>query len=315
MLGKDSPILVTGGTGLVGGGIVRELKSLGYTDIMAPDRAELNLLDPASVRRFFCTYEPEYVFLAGAKVGGIKANSEDPVGFFEDNMRTQLNAFEACYHFKAKKVMFLGSSCIYPRDCKQPMLESDFMTGPFEPTNEGYAMAKMAGIRLAKMYHEQRGMTFICPIPCNVYGTGDHFEFTRAHVLSALVRRFADAKADEAPDLTLWGTGSARREFIHVDDLAEALVLLMTSYADYNPINVGTGEDISIRDLAELIKNRVGYAGQIQWDAAMPDGMPLKCMNVTKLYNWTSWRPKVPLIEGIDRLIAEYRERKHRGEI
>jgi GDP-L-fucose synthase len=252
--------------------------------------------------------------MIAAKVGGIAANKADPVGFLSENLRMQLNLFQACHKFGIRKNLFLGSSCVYPRDCPQPMKEEYLLTGPFEPTNEGYALAKIAGLKLGNYYHEQYGMLTISPMPCNIYGTNDHFDLERSHVLSALVRRFVDAKDESNAFVTLWGTGSARREFIHVQDVAQALLFLIDNYDSTEIINVGTGTDVSVRDLAKLIAEQVGYSGGIRWDQTKPDGMPRKCLDVSKLTR-LGFQAQIGLEEGIQRTIAEYRQLKKDGRI
>jgi GDP-L-fucose synthase len=311
---KNAKILVAGGTGMVGGALVRLLRKETYTNVLAPPRAELDLLSSDSVDRWFDRNHPDYVFMAGAKVGGIAANSADPVGFLSENVKTQMNLFEACRKYGTRKNMFLGSSCIYPRECPQPIRESYLMTGPLEPTNEGYALAKIMGLKMAEYYWRQHGMVTICPMPCNLYGTGDHFDFQRSHVLSSLVRRFVDAKDEGKPSLELWGTGSARREFLHVDDAAEIMLALMERYEENAIINMGPGVDLTIKELAGMIAEAVGYAGEIRWDPTKPDGMPRKCMEVSRMLA-LGIRPKIGLPEGIRRTIAEYRELKRRGEV
>jgi GDP-L-fucose synthase len=311
---KDAKILVTGVTGMVGAALVKLLGERGFADVLAPPRAELELTSPEQVDRWFDRHRPEYVFMIGAKVGGIAANSADPVGFLSENVKAQLSLFEACRKYGTRKNLFLGSSCIYPRECPQPIRESYLMTGPLEPTNEGYALAKIMGLKMAEYYWRQFGMKTICPMPCNIYGTGDHFDFQRSHVLSALVRRFVDAKDEGRPVLELWGTGVARREFLHVDDAAAIMLFLMENYEENAIINMGPGTDVTIKELAGMIAGAVGYAGEIRWDPSKPDGMPRKCMEVSRL-EAMGVRPSIGLPEGIRRTIAEYRELKRAGAI
>lgn len=311
---SKSVILVTGGSGLVGGATARLARQRDYTAVLAPSRAELDLADAGNVNEYFATHQPEFVFMCAAKVGGIQANLSDPVGFAVDNLKIELNLFEACLRHNVRKVMFLGSSCIYPRAALQPMREDALMTGPLEPTNESYALAKLVGVQLAKAYRQQYGLVTISPMPCNVYGTGDHFDLSRAHVLSALVRRFVDAVDESQLQVTLWGTGSARREFMHVDDLADALLFLMQSYDSAEILNVGTGEDVSIRELAEMVARATGFAGEIAWDTTRPDGMPRKCLDVSRLAT-AGFKAKIPLEEGIRRTVAEYRTLKSEGRM
>lgn len=297
---------------MVGSAMCRLLHARSFTNILAPSRQELDLCNQKQVHAYFTKHRPDYVFMIAAKVGGIAANQADPVGFLSENTRMQLNLFEACYKYRTRKNLFLGSSCIYPRECLQPMKEEYLLAGPLEPTNEAYALAKIMGFKLAKYYYEQYGMLTICPMPCNIYGTRDHFDFEQSHVLSVLVRRFVDAQDKSAPYVTLWGTGVARREFIHVDDAAEALLFLMEHCSTSDIINVGTGEDISIRNLATLIAGIVGYTGEIRWDPSKPDGMPRKCMDISRLTKM-GFRASMSLEKGIRQTIMEYRQLKMGG--
>lgn len=308
---KFNKILLTGASGMVGSAISR---SLANCNLLTPSRSELDLCDLQEVNNYFEKHRPEYVLMIGAKVGGIIANKSDPVGFLSDNTRMQLNLFEACHKYETRKNLFLGSSCIYPRDCPQPMKEEYLLTGALEPTNEGYALAKIMGLKLAKYYYEQYGMLTVCPMPCNIYGTNDHFDLEKSHVLSALIRRFVDATDENKPSVTLWGSGIAKREFIHVSDVAEAVLFLMENYNSPDIINVGTGTDISIRDLATLISKSVGYQGEICWDTSKPDGMLQKCLDTSQL-SALSFKPRISLKEGITQTITEYRQLKQEGKI
>ena len=314
MFNQNPRILVTGSSGMVGSTIVNLLQKKPNISLLIPNRQELNLLDSQQVNRYFEKYRPEYVLMIAAKVGGIIANKSDPVGFLSENARMQLNLFEACHKYGTKKNLFLGSSCIYPRDCPQPMKEEYLLTGELEPTNEGYAIAKIMGLKLAKYYYEQYGMLTVCPMPCNIYGTNDHFDLERSHVLSSLVRRFVDATDEGKSSVTLWGTGIAQREFIHVDDVAAALLFLMETCNSPDIINLGTGTNISIRDLATLISETVGYRGGICWDASKPDGMLRKCLDVSRI-NSMGFKPRISLHTGIIKTIAEYRQLKSEGRI
>lgn len=306
---KQDTILVTGATGMVGAAVCRVLSQRGFRKVLAPSRGELDLLRQDSVEAYFSTFRPDYVFMIAAKVGGIEANRADPTGYLHDNLRMQLNLFEACYQYRTQKNVFLGSSCIYPRECPQPMKEEYLLTGPLEPTNEGYALAKIAGLKLAHSYFEQYGMPTVCPMPCNIYGPNDHFDLERGHVLSALTRRFVEADEARLARITLWGTGRARREFIHVEDVARALVLLMEQVTTPHPINVGVGSDCSIAELAQLIAEQVGFQGDIAWDPSRPDGMPRKCLDTSKI-EALGFTPQIDLVEGIRRTVAEFRRLK-----
>ena len=312
MLTDEGSILITGASGMVGSAVLRQLHDAPVSKILAPRRSELDLLDPQQVNTYFENHQPDYVLMIAAHVGGIGANQADPVGFLTKNAHMELNLFEACYKYQTRKNLFFGSSCIYPRDCPQPIKEKYLLTGPLEPTNEGYAIAKIMGLKLAKFYYEQFGMLTVCPMPCNIYGTNDSFDLERCHVLSALVRRFVDAADEGAPVVTLWGTGTPKREFIHVDDVAAAILLLMEQYESPEIINLGTGEEISILDLAELIARQVGFTGEISWDPNKPNGMPRKCMDVTKLTG-LGFKPQITLEAGIQQTITEYRHLKASG--
>jgi GDP-L-fucose synthase len=308
MIERTTKVFVAGHRGVVGAAIVRALEERGCERIVVRTRQELDLADRAAVEAFFAEERPELVILAAAKVGGIAANMAAPVDFLVENLRIQDNVLLACQKYGVAKTAFLGSSCIYPREAPQPMKEEYFMHGPLEPTNESYAVAKIAGIRLSQALHEQYGMNVICPMPCNVYGKGDHFEFERSHVVSALVRRFSEAVASKAPTVTLWGTGSARREFVFTDDLADALLFLLQRFDSPDIINVGTGVDFSIKELAERIAALVGFEGEIAWDATKPDGMPQKLLDVSKLHE-LGWRHSVDIDEGLAIVAADFADR------
>lgn len=298
-------IYVAGHQGLAGSAIMRALARRGFSNIVTRSRAELDLRDQAATARFFAEVRPDVVFLAAAKVGGIKANISAPADFLEDNLRIQCNTVSESAKHGVKRFIYLGSSCIYPRECPQPMREEHLLTGPLEPTNEGYALAKIAGLRLVRYYHEQHGLDGLCPMPCNIYGPGDHFDLERSHVMSALVKRFVDARASGAPSVTLWGNGTSRREFLHSDDLAEALFVLLEKWPSVDIINVGSGVDHSIKELAEITAGLVGYQGRIEWDPTKPNGMPRKCLDVSKL-RALGFSPRIVLEEGIAQLIGEY---------
>jgi len=309
VLNRSDVVLITGAQGMVGSAVYRLLRVQSEATLLVPARWELDLRNEKQVTKYFERHRPDYVFMIAAKVGGIAANRADPVGFLSENVRIQSNLFECCQKYRVRKSLFLGSSCVYPRNCPQPMKEEYLLTGPLEPTNESYALAKLAGLKTAYYYYQQYGMLTVCPIPCNIYGTNDHFDFQRSHVVSALVRRFVDACESNAPSLTLWGTGSARREFIHVDDVADALLFFMGTVETPDIVNLGTGIDVSILDLAHLIRDLVGYNGDLIWDRSMPDGMPRKCLDISKL-TALGFTPRIGLEQGIRRTIAEYKERK-----
>jgi GDP-L-fucose synthase len=313
-MNKNSSVLLTGASGMVGAATLRLLNELGFENILTPSRREVNLIDQQEVFSYFNKHQIDYVLMIAAKVGGISANFSDPVGFLDENMRIALNLFAACDRFKTKKNLFLGSSCIYPKECLQPMKEEYLLTGPLEPTNEGYALAKIAGLKLASYYHRQRGLITVCPMPCNIYGTGDHFNLENAHVLSSLVRRFVDARDEGAESVTLWGTGAPRREFIHVDDVGRAILFFMENVETSEHINLGQGTDISINELAQLIATQVGYTGLIKWDSSKPDGMQKKCLDVTRM-NELGFSLSVSLVDGIKRTIHEYEVLKITGVI
>ncbi len=307
-LGTHSKIYIAGHRGLAGAALTRCFQRNGFSNLLLRTRAEVDLTSREAVWGFFEAARPEYVVLAAAKVGGIAANIAAPVDFLVENLEIQNNILLACQHFQVAKTVFLGSSCIYPRESPQPMREAYFMQGSLEPTNESYAVAKIAGIRLAQALRQQYGLDVISPMPCNVYGPGDHFEFERSHVVSALVRRFVEAKRANGPSVTLWGTGSARRELLHVDDLASACLFLLKHYSSPEIVNVGTGEDVTIRELAETIAGIVGYAGTLEWDLSKPDGMPRKLMDVSRIHA-LGWRHQVDLATGIRSVVADFERR------
>lgn len=295
---KNSKIYVAGHRGLVGSAIVRNLTKKGYENLVLKTRTELNLLDQKAVADFFAAEKPEYVYLAAAKVGGIFTNDKHSAEFIFENLTIQNNIIHQSHVNNAKKLLFLGSSCIYPRLAPQPIKEEYFMDGKLEPTNEGYAIAKIAGIIMCQLYHKQYGANFISVMPTNLYGPNDSFDYEKAHVLPALVRRFHEAKTENKKEVMVFGTGKAKREFLHVDDLADACVFLMNTYDKPDIINIGTGKDISIKTLAELIKKTVGFKGKIVWDKSKPDGTPRKWLNVSKIYK-LGWKHKIALEDGI----------------
>jgi GDP-L-fucose synthase len=289
---------VAGHRGLVGSAILRRLEEEGFENLLVRSRSELDLTDSRAVDEFFETERPEYVFLAAAKVGGILANSTYPVDFLRDNLTIQLNILDAAYRHGVKKLLLLGSSCIYPKFAPQPMKEEHLLTGELEPTNEPYAIAKIAGIKLCQAYRRQHGADFISAMPTNLYGPGDNFDLNTSHVLPALIRKFHEAKERGEPNVTIWGTGAPRREFLHVGDLAEACLFLMDNFSGHEAINVGVGKDISISELASLVGEVVGYEGEISYDTSKPDGTPRKLLDVSKLNN-LGWQAKTSLRDGV----------------
>jgi GDP-L-fucose synthase len=289
---------IAGHLGLVGSALVRRYQQDPQRILLTRSRAELDLTDPQAVERFFAAERPEEVFLAAARVGGIKANNDFPVDFLLVNLHIQNNVLAACHRHGVRKVLFLGSSCIYPKHAPQPIREEYLLDGKLEPTNEPYAIGKIAGIILAQSFRRQYGCNFISVMPTNLYGPNDNFDLESSHVLPALVRKFHDAKVAGRAAITLWGTGAARREFLHVDDLAEACQLLMRDYDSGDIINIGCGEDLTIRELAHLISEIVGFRGEIQWDSSKPDGTPRKLLDVRRL-RALGWRPRISLADGI----------------
>ena len=298
---------------MVGSAILRKLRATGHTNLLTIEKSAVDLRDQPAVNTFFEHERPEVVILAAARVGGIQANMTAPGMFLYDNLAIQNNVIHAAHLTGVEQLVFLGSSCIYPTNCPQPMREEYLLTGPLEPTNEGYAIAKIAGMKMVEYYHRQYGMKGFSLMPCNIYGTNDSFDLQHSHVLSALIRRFTDALDDGIERVELWGTGRARREFLHVDDLADAILMLMKRMpANGGFINVGSGTDISIRDLALLIAGKVGYAGEIAWNAEKPDGMLLKCLDVSRMREM-GFHPSVTLEDGIEQTITEYRTLKTRN--
>jgi GDP-L-fucose synthase len=304
---REGKVYVAGHRGLVGSAILRRLKAEGHGNLVTRTRGELDLTDRTAVDEFFEAERPDYVFLAAAKVGGILANSTYPVEFLRDNLYMELNTIEAAHRHGVKKLLFLGSSCIYPKFAPQPMKEEHLLTGELEPTNEPYALAEIAGIKLCQAYNEQYGADFISVMPTNLYGPEDNFDLQASHVLPALVRKFHEAKEHGEPSVTVWGTGTPRREFLHVDDLADACVFLMDNYSEAEIVNIGVGEDVSIAELAELVRNVVGYSGDITYDTTKPDGTPRKLLDVGKLRD-LGWRAEIPLKEGIRQTYAWFVE-------
>jgi GDP-L-fucose synthase len=315
-MNKSSRIYVAGHRGLVGSAILRKLQSEGYSNLVIKSHKELDLMRQAKVESFFKAEKPEYVFLAAAKVGGILANNTYPAEFIYENLLIESNVIQSAYEAGAKKLLFLGSSCIYPRDCPQPMKEEYLLSGKLELTNEPYAIAKIAGIKMCQAYNRQYGTRFISVMPTNLYGPGDNFDLETSHVLPALIRKFHEAKTSDKsrvtsdePTVTLWGTGTPRREFLHVDDLADACLFLMKHYTQSEMINIGVGKDLSISELADLIREIVGFNGTIYYDRSKPDGTPRKLLDVGKL-TALGWQPKISLREGIEMTYRWYVEER-----
>ncbi len=301
---KDSKIYVAGHKGLVGSAIVRNLKEKGYKHIIGKTRQELDLTKQAEVEQFFKDEKVDYVFLAAAKVGGIGSNNAYPADYIMDNLLMECNVIRSAFHNKVKKLMFLGSSCIYPKFCPQPIKEEYLLTGTLESTNEAYALAKIAGLKMCQFFNTQYGTNFVSVMPTNLYGPHDRFDPNHSHVIPAMITKMDAAKKLNKPVVELWGTGTPLREFLYVEDMAEACVYLMENYEGNEHINIGTGTDISIKDLAELIKKVIGYEGKIVFDPTKPDGTPRKLLDVSKLTN-AGWKPKVDLEEGL-RLTYEF---------
>ena len=295
---KSDKIYVAGHRGLVGSAIVRNLKVKGYDNVIGRTHKELDLTDQAVVRAFFEEERPDVVVLAAAKVGGINANNSSPADFAYENMQIQCNVIESCHRFQVKKLLFLGSTCIYPRMAPQPIPEDALLTGPLEETNEAYAIAKIAGLEMCKFYKRQYGDHFISCMPTNLYGPYDNYDLQGSHVMPAMIRKFHEAKVDNAPVVELWGTGTPLREFLYVDDMADACVFLLEHYDGEQHVNIGTGKEVTIKELAKIVKRTVGYQGEIIWNQDMPDGTPRKLTNVDKLHG-LGWTHRVELEEGV----------------
>lgn len=306
---KNSKIYVAGSNGMVGSAIVRNLRNKGFENIVTKSSKELDLRSQKEVFTFFETEKPEYVFLVAAKVGGIYANNAYPAEFLYDNMMIQNNVIHAAHVHNVEKLLFLGSSCIYPKMAPQPLKEDYLLTGALEPTNEAYAIAKIAGLKMCQYYKQQYGANFISAMPTNLYGINDNFNLQNSHVLPALLRKFIEAKHNNEQDVVVWGSGSPMREFLFVDDLAEACVFLMMNYNDGETINIGTGEDVTIKELAETIKEIVGFSGNLVFDATKPDGTPRKLLDVSKINN-LGWKHEVSLKEGIQKTLHWIEEHK-----
>ncbi len=302
---RQSPIYIAGHRGMVGSSIQRNLEQKGYTNIITRTSKELDLRDQSAVNAFFAKEKPEYVILAAAKVGGIIANNTYRAEFLYDNLMIEANIIHAAYVNGVKKLLFLGSSCIYPKMAPQPLKEEYLLTGLLEPTNEPYAIAKIAGIKMCDAYRAQYGCNFISAMPTNLYGPNDNYDPQNSHVLPALIRRFHEAKINNVPEVTIWGTGKPKREFLHADDLAEACYFLLQEYNEEGLVNIGVGEDLEIGELAHLVKDIVGYQGSINYDTSKPDGTPRKLMDVSKIHAM-GWKAKIGLREGIEAVYAEY---------
>jgi len=307
---RNANIYVAGHTGLIGSAVVRKLKSLGYKNIITETHKEMDLTERTKVAEFFKKESPEYVFLAAARVGGIYANSTYPAEFIYENIMIQTNVIDLSYRCGVKKLLFLASSCIYPKMCGQPMKEKYLLTGPIEPTNESFGMAKLAGVKMCQAYNRQYGTNFISVIPANVYGVNDNFN-EDGHVIASLIKKFHEAKIKENQVVTVWGTGKPKREFLYVDDLAEACIFLMDRYQENEPINVGTGVDTTVSELAELIKDVTGFNGFIHYDHTKPDGNPIRLLDIKRI-NAIGWFPKVPLEEGLRIVYDWYRKNRNR---
>ncbi len=309
---KNSKIYIAGHRGMVGSAIKRKLESKGYPNLIYRTHSELDLTDQQQVNRFFEEEKPEYVFLAAAKVGGILSNSKYPADFIYQNLMIESNVIHAAYKYGVEKLLFLGSSCIYPKFAPQPMKEEYLLTGELEETNEAYAVAKIAGIRLCKHYNQQYGTNFMSVMPTNLYGQNDNFDLETSHVMPALIRKFHGAKINYNAEVTIWGTGSPKREFLHVDDMADACIYLMENYNASNIgefVNIGVGKDITIRELAEMIQDIVGYEGKIIYDTSKPDGTPQKLLDVSRL-NELGWKASIPLKEGIAQTYEWYKSKE-----
>lgn len=308
---KCSKIFIAGRYGLVGSAIERALRRVGYHNIVGLSHAELDLTVQAEVETYFKIEKPEYVFLAAAKVGGIYANNTYPAEFIFSNLEIQNNVIHACYTFQVKKLLFLGSACIYPKFSKQPITEAELLNGKLEPTNEPYAVAKIAGIVMCQSYNRQYGTTFISVMPTNLYGLHDNYHPENSHVIPALIRRFHEAKVNNIPEVVVWGTGQPTREFLFSEDLGDACVFVMQHYSENEIINIGCGKDISIRELVELIKHTVGYQGSIRFDASKPDGTPRRLLDVSKLHA-LGWRHTTNLKEGLEIAYQDFLAREER---
>lgn len=306
-MNKSDKIYVAGHRGLVGSAIVRSLNENGYTNVIGRTHKELNLTNQQEVTDFFEAQQPDVVILAAAKVGGINANNTTPAEFAYENMQIQCNVIKCCHDYQVKKLLFLGSTCIYPKMAPQPIPEDALLTGPLEETNEAYAIAKIAGLEMCKFYKRQYGDNFISCMPTNLYGPYDNYDLQESHVMPAMIRKFHDAMVNGDPSVELWGTGTPLREFLYVDDIADACVFLLENYDGEQHVNIGTGKEVTIKELAETVKRVVGYQGEIVWNSAMPDGTPRKLTDVTKLHN-LGWTHKIELEEGVQLAYGWFKE-------
>ncbi|MGY1711368.1 GDP-L-fucose synthase family protein [Geodermatophilus sp. SYSU D00758] len=313
-LDRDAPAFVAGHRGLVGGAVLRHLRAVGFTSLVTRTSAELDLRDPVAVEEFFASQRPATVVMAAARVGGIVANDSSPADFLSDNLRMQVNVLDAAARHGTTRLLFLGSSCIYPKHAPQPIREDSLLTGPLEPTNDAYAIAKIAGVLHVQALRRQYGVHYVSAMPTNLYGPGDNFHPTNSHVLPGLIRRFHEAREQGASTVTVWGTGTPRREFLHVDDLARACLFLLEHYDRPEPINVGVGEDLSIRELAEVVADVVGYRGDLEFDTSKPDGTPRKLLDVSRLHG-LGWRAEIGLREGLEQTYAWYRAQLASGGV
>jgi GDP-L-fucose synthase len=313
-LDRGASTFVAGHRGLVGGAVLRHFEAEGFTSLVTRTSSELDLRDASAVEAFFAAERPTTVVMAAAKVGGILANSTYPADFISDNLRMQVNVLDAAARHGATKLLFLGSSCIYPKLAPQPIREDSLLTGPLEETNDAYAIAKIAGVLQVQALRRQHGVHYISAMPTNLYGPGDNFHPQNSHVLPGLIRRFHEAKLADAPEVVVWGTGTPLREFLHVDDLARACLFLLEHYDEPGPINVGVGEDLSIQQLAEMVADIVGYTGRLQFDTSKPDGTPRKLLDVSKLHG-LGWRERIGLREGLEQTYAWYQEQLATGAV
>jgi GDP-L-fucose synthase len=313
-LDRGAPAFIAGHRGLVGGAVLRHFEDAGFSHLVTRTSAELDLRDGAAVESFFAAERPATVVMAAAKVGGILANSTYPADFISDNLRMQVNVLDAAARHGATHLLFLGSSCIYPKHAPQPIREDSLLTGPLEETNDAYAIAKISGVLQVQALRRQHGVHYISAMPTNLYGPGDNFHPQNSHVLPGLIRRFHEAKLADAPSVVVWGTGAPLREFLHVDDLAKACLFLLENYDEPAPINVGVGEDLSIRELAEMVADIVGYQGRLEFDTTKPDGTPRKLLDVSKLHG-LGWQAEIPLREGLEQTYAWYQEQLASGAV